>query len=199
MRPKFAITVLAVAGLLIAVMFYARKHVDRTASAPPVAVPAKTAVVAAPTPAPAHPAPAAPVVVLPVAPHDYKAEAIQAEVQRLYDLASTSDPAAVPTILGDLQHPEKEVRLAAITALRDCGDSSVVPSLKEAVAATDDIEEKMELLQAIDMLSAPRMEFNTAPAQLTPEQMKAREEHRARRDAQRAAQPQAKTPPTTSP
>jgi hypothetical protein len=184
MRPKFVIAVLSVTALLVAAMFYAKHRVDHSKPPSQPATPVAAAQPAAATPVHNTPIPTVvPAPVLPVAPRDLNAEGVEAEVDRLYELAATGDPASVPTILLDLNYPDKEVRMAAVTALRECGDASVVPALMSAANATDDIEEKMEYLQAAEMLSVPNMEFNGKPVALTPEQIKIRNERRARRDA----------------
>jgi HEAT repeat protein len=91
--------------------------------------------------------------------------AISAETDRLFQWSMNDDAESLSRILADLNHPEKEVRLAAIEATKQFGSREAIPALKAAVANTQDTEEQMELLAAADFLSLPTIAENDIPLQ----------------------------------
>jgi hypothetical protein len=117
-----------------------------------------------------------------------RAEAIEAEVDHLRELAMKDDPDSLAKILVDLTHPEKEVREAAIESAKEFGSSNAIPALKFAAQNNEDTQEKIALLQAAEFLTLPQLTFDNVPDSRTPEQRQAAEQKMADRIAQREAQ-----------
>jgi hypothetical protein len=122
-----------------------------------------------PTPAPA-PVSVRPPVTLKttVAPAD-RQQAIAQETEQLARWSMNNDPQSLTNILGDLASPEKEIRLAAIEAVKQFDDTNAIPVLRAMAANTDDHEEAAELLEAADFLELPDFVFPTAPPQTNSE------------------------------
>jgi hypothetical protein len=117
-------------------------------------------------------------------------QAIDAEVDRLQQLAAKDDSESLSGILADLNHPDKQVRQAAIDAAKEFGSTDATPALKAAADAADDLQEKIAFLEAADFLSLPKLSFGDPAPSRTPEQIQADQERRAQRDARRQARMQ---------
>jgi HEAT repeat protein len=109
---------------------------------------------------------------------------MDAEIARLDALSMSEDPANLPVILEGLASPEREVREAARDAAREFGDTNAIPALMTAAEAADDIEEKIDFLEAAEFLSNPVMSFAEGPPR-TAEQIQADEQRRLQREARR--------------
>ena len=137
---------------------------------------------------PTVPAPSAkPVATIPRTPEERKA-AIVAETDRLQQWSMNDDPGSLSNILSDLTSPDKEIRAAAIEAAEQFGSSNAIPALKGVAANTDDLQEKVALLEAVDFLSLPSIDFSRPATPRTPEQIQAAERRKAEREARRRAQ-----------
>ena len=112
--------------------------------------------------------------------------AIDAELARLHELFVSGDPAALPLILADLNNPEKEIRDAAMEAAKQFGSKDAIPALKAAADHTEDLAEKIALLQAAEFLTVPAMDLNGTHVDLTPDQIQAAAAKFNRRHPQRA-------------
>ena len=134
----------------------------------PVAAP-PTEAVPNPAPAdqtpklPANPAPApAPVVEntsqpkAPVAVTNH-AEYVSDEFARLNELAMQDSPEAHQQILVELKNPDHEIREAALDALKQANDRSVVPAMQQIADQTQDPAEKQAILDAIDFINLPSL------------------------------------------
>lgn len=164
MRLKFLATIFVLAALVIGggVFFKYRQ-------AGPGMAPTAPAVAVDPSPKPS-PLPPAPVVASPpVTPTpapvvartpEERQAAIDAELKKLEDWQGNDDRASYFSIVNDLTHPEKDVRFAAMEALKQFGDSNAIPVLKDLAAKTDDLDEAKALLETAKFLSLP-------PADLT--------------------------------
>ena len=75
--------------------------------------------------------------------------------EELGELATTRDPAALSTILSELNDPEAGIRRAALLATIDFGSPTAVPALQNEVWWTEDSQEKAALENAIDFLQLP--------------------------------------------
>lgn len=156
------------------------------APAPDQTAAAVTAKSVALTPAPA-PAPA-------VA-RAMTSEDVQAEEDRLSAWQMNNDPQSLSNILADLNSPDKDVRMAAIEATKQFGDTNAIPVLKAAVKNTDDSEEQMALIGAANFLSIPQGDLTTSgnATQPTPEQDQAVQRSRAEAATRQQAAAQIQT------
>jgi hypothetical protein len=116
---------------------------------------------------------------------EHREVGVAREVDRLNTLSMNSDPESLHAILEDLRHPEREVRETAIRAVKEFGSTNAIPSLKAAVDATEDIEEKMALLEAEKFLLLPKIDFVSEPDVRTPAEVKADAEKRLEKEARR--------------
>ena len=86
-----------------------------------------------------------------------RAHYIEQRVDDLETLGRKRDADSVNRILTELSNPEKEIRKAAVEALVQSGDRSVIPRLQELAANTEDLAEKTELNETIDFLKLPSL------------------------------------------
>lgn len=187
MRPKFVIALFIVTGVVLAGVFYLKPHVSpvppppagpEAAAAPVPAAPAKVATGIVPPPAPV------PVVTL--TPEQHLA-AIDAEIERLRQAAMSDDPADLTNILADLTSPEKEIREAAIQAVKQFGSTNAIPALQAAAANTTDAKEQAELLEAADFVALPSLDINSSATPKTPEELQANQQQIAQWQAAKQA------------
>lgn len=192
MRLKFVLTLLIFTGAILGAAFYWKRHSQILVSTPagPVMVQSATPMVkSAPN---ANPASASSIKIRVPASQPRQKEIadlaspasassltpeqrqtlIDSEVERLQQLAMNDDPASLKAILADLRSPEKEIRSAATDAAVNFGSQDAIPDLKAAANATDDIPEKIALLDAAQFLSLPSVTFGP-PAAPTAEQIQA--------------------------
>jgi len=99
-------------------------------------------------------APPATIVVQPQTNH---AEFVHQRIAELNALAMNNDSASLETILSELRNPDRQIRKGALEATIQFEDRAAIPRLKEIAAATDDEEEKSELLAAADYLNLPSL------------------------------------------
>jgi len=123
--------------------------------------------VSSPTVVTAPPAPSGPVAPHPEIVRSVTPEQAQAmtapEKNRLSDWAAKNDPASLSNILGDLVNPQKEIRVAAIAAVKQFRDPSAIPVLKGIAANSDDPSEQQALLDAAEFLSLPVFDLAAKP------------------------------------
>ena len=175
MRPQFFLVMLVVTTGLIGTVFYLKPGAGK---APATVAGAQTV-----APAPARPEnrPAqthrgyVPIASLvtdsePLTPDP---AVIEAEIAHLQKLSLSDDPAALTPILAALASPEREIRDAAVEAAREFGSAEAIPALKAAADQTQDLEEKIALLEAADFLSLPEMTLESQPVVRTPEELQA--------------------------
>jgi hypothetical protein len=180
MRPKVVIACLVIAVVVMAVIFKAAPP-----STPPPA-PEKSEAKAAPK------TETKAVVVKPIATvppstnrQDHAAY-VEQRVEELEKLAMRNDKDAMLAILQELNNPDKQIRTAALEALKQYRSRDAIPGLQEQLARTDDPAEKAEIQETIDWLKLPT--FTEYRAQM-----------KAKRDADAAAgiEPPPKKPRTT--
>jgi hypothetical protein len=92
-----------------------------------------------------------------------------------------------------MRNPDKAIRKGALEAAIQFGDRSVVPTLQDIAAQTDDPAEKAEILAAIDYINLPSLteylsQRNAAGLTNTPQISTNRSGHRPRRQAPRNPQ-----------
>jgi hypothetical protein len=173
MRPKFVVVLLLLALLALGAGLLLKQHLGGGSSAP-----AKSVAVASPVPgtgvaAEATPPPELAPAPLPVAPApiltaEQRQEAIDAEVDRLYELSMKEDMASLSNILSDLTNTNNEIREAAIESAKQFGSTNAIPALKAAAETTDDLQEKIDYLEAADFLSVPPADFTRSNAPKPP-------------------------------
>jgi len=131
--------------------------------------------------------------------------AVDAEINRLEEWSMNNDPASLSNILADLTNSDKEVREAAVDATKQFGSTNAIPALKVAANNTDDLQEKIAMLEAANFLTLPGFNLDDASASSpkTPEQIQADRQRRQQIQAHRQAQLQNHTrnqmPPPTPP
>lgn len=90
-----------------------------------------------------------------------RAALIDRETEEIRDLFNQADGSnnveVIAAILAKLSHPEVEVRRAALDALRQLDDTNAVPGLEKAVENTQDLREKVAILDAIDYIKMPSL------------------------------------------
>src|SRR5688572_19417482 len=126
MRPRFVITVMLLAGVIFAVALWPGADLDSgpTQVPDPAPLPAskpETSSVRAPI------EPPVPAGILTAADREAM---IRAETERMYQLSRRGDPDALAGIVNALTHAEKEIREAAIDAVKEFGDSNAVPAIR---------------------------------------------------------------------
>lgn len=181
MRPKFVFTLLIFTSVILSAAFYWKRHSQISVWTPvrPVTVqPAASIAMSAPIANTAHQprqkeiTDAAPSASTNFLTPEQRQAVINSEVERLQQLAMSDAPASLKAILADLISPEKEIRNAAIDATENFGSQDAIPALKAAANASDDIPEKIALLEAAQFLSLPSVTFGP-PATPTAEQVQA--------------------------
>ena len=187
MRPKFIlIFVLLLAGSFGAAWYFKSKPKVEVSSAPVVETNVETAKKSQPTLTTAAAAPQR-VVGSSITP-EKRAAAIEAEVDRLRELALKDDAESLAQILADLTHPEKEVRAVAIESAKEFGNSNAIPALKAAAQYNEDTQEKIALLEAAEFLTLPQLTFDTPSIPVSPEQNRASQERIEKKIARREAE-----------
>src|SRR5258708_20561141 len=185
MRPQFIFAILLTATLVVGAIVFLKQH-----SSTPVSVLPILAVSVALTPAPAP----APVVVKKTLTPEEKEAAIEAEKDKLSDWSMNRDRQSDSNILGDLVSSEKEIRMAAIDATKEFGDTNAISVLKSLAANTDDNEEVIAMLEAVGFLSVPPIDLNGPVSPKTPEQIQLDVQRNTAREARRQAKLQGKPP-----
>jgi hypothetical protein len=85
------------------------------------------------------------------------AEWVMEESDRLDKLAAEADPEAHKKNVEELKNPDREIRLAALEALKQADDRSVVPQLQEIAAQTENPEDKQAIQETIDFINLPSL------------------------------------------
>ncbi len=215
MRPKFVFALILSTALILGATLFLKQHLQNTAtpstkaeiknfvpesdaSPQPPFPPAKAEALPAPVMTDVVTSVAAPAFTPPAStsvatnaqtPEEHQA-AIDAETDRLQEWSTSDDPASLPNILNDLTNADKEIRVAAIEAAKQFGSADAIPALKADAEATDDIQEKIDYLEAADFLSLPGISDSSVQLPLTPEQIQADAQRRAQRLANDAAEAQ---------
>ena len=182
MRPKVVIALLLPILLFLGMVLLFKQHAANASKPAEVApAPAITSVAPAPALAPA------PVVVKKTVTPEEREAAVNGEKDRLLEWERNDDPESLSKILGDLTHPDKEIRLAAIEATKQFGSKDAIPTLKELVKNTDDTEEQAALLEAADFLSLTPMSDSSVQLPRTPEQIQVEQQKIAQAEARKQA------------
>lgn len=81
----------------------------------------------------------------------------------LIQMGMSDDPAALKTLLSELNNQDPEIRKTALNAVIDFGSKDAIPTLENQLAWTDDLHEKMEIERAIEFLQLPPAHIDAAP------------------------------------
>jgi HEAT repeat protein len=81
--------------------------------------------------------------------------AAEAEIAKLQVWQRNDDSESYRNILKDLTYSEKEVRYAAMDALKQVDNTNAIPTLRELAAKTDDLDEAKALLDTAQFISLP--------------------------------------------
>ena len=73
----------------------------------------------------------------------------------------SDDPAALKSIVAELNNGDPEIRRAAVEATIQYGDSNAIPWLEAAAQWAQTADEKTEINDAIDFLKLPKLESRT--------------------------------------
>jgi hypothetical protein len=84
-------------------------------------------------------------------------EFVRRRTAELNGLAMQNSPEAHQQIVDELKNPDKEIRKAALEALKQANDRSVVPQMQQLAGQTDDPGEKQAILDAIDFINLPSL------------------------------------------
>jgi hypothetical protein len=156
MRPKFVATILIFVGLMVGAAIFFKSHMSKPAlepGQPTIAVnpqPSSPPPVVEPAPAPQPPP--APQIAMTAAERQAAAEA---EIAKLQVWQRNDDSESYRNILKDLTYSEKEVRYAAMDALKQVDNTNAIPTLRELAAKTDDLDEAKALLDTAQFISLP--------------------------------------------
>lgn len=78
------------------------------------------------------------------------------KIEQLSDLATNDDNDSLNTILNELDNPDKDIRLAALEAAIQFGETTnTIARLKDLVGRTSDPAEQKALLEAIEFIGLP--------------------------------------------
>lgn len=84
-------------------------------------------------------------------------EYVMKRTAELNSLAMQKSPAAHQQIVDELRNSDKEIRSAALEAIQQANDRSVIPQMKQIADQTDDPQEKQNILDAIDFINLPSL------------------------------------------
>lgn len=84
-------------------------------------------------------------------------EYVRNRYEELMDLARQDSPAATQQIVDELKNPDKAIRRAALDALEQANDRSVIPQMQQIADQTDDPDDKQAIQDAIDFINLPSL------------------------------------------
>jgi len=163
MRPKVVLAILLMAAgvLAVAVML------SKVFRPQPAVAPAQVAIAHSnSSPVTLGPGPAVEIAPAPItitnrdtnsiAPQDHE-EYVRNRFEELMDLAREDSPAAIQQIMAELKNPDRAIRKAALDALEQANDRSVVPQMQQIADQTDDPDDKQAIQDAIDFINLPSL------------------------------------------
>lgn len=166
MRPKVVITTLTIAAGLLVLSGLASKFLTRRTAAMATAPQAestsnqpqitKPAAVTSPAVKPT-PATKEALDQLAALQNQRHKEYVRQRIDELNELAIKEDEPSHAVILSELTNADPEIRHAALEALIQTRDRSVLPRLGAIAEITEDPEEKAALLEAVKFISLPSL------------------------------------------
>ena len=82
---------------------------------------------------------------------------VRMRAAELDELAMQKSSTAHQTIVLELKNPDRAIRQAALDALKQADDRSVVPQMQQIADQTDDSDERKAILDAIDYINLPSL------------------------------------------
>ncbi|MGA2789134.1 MAG: HEAT repeat domain-containing protein [Verrucomicrobiota bacterium] len=163
MRPKVVLAILLMAAgvLAVAVMLSKVFRPQPAVATVPVAITHSNSSPVTLAPKPAVVIAPAPVTITnratnAIAPQDHE-EYVKNRYEELMDLAREDSPAAIQQIMAELKNPDRAIRKAALDALEQANDRSVVPQMQQIADQTDDPDDKQAIQDAIDFINLPSL------------------------------------------
>ncbi len=163
MRPKVVLAILLMAaGVLAIALVLSKVFRPQPAVAPaPAAITHSNSSPVTLAPEPAVVIAPAPVTITnrntnAMARQDHE-EYVRNRYEELMDLARQNDPAATRQIVDELKNPDRAIRKAALDALEQANDRSVVPQMQQIADQTDDPDDKQAIQDAIDFINLPSL------------------------------------------
>jgi hypothetical protein len=152
MRPKtvFLIMIAAVGLLAVMVIFKALFSGGEIQGSQPIPAPVAVRETTAPPPVVSGGSPWTNVVAK--TPEQERQERLEKDLDEVREDFANGRPA---TLLAKLNSKEPEVRKEVIEAIKQLDYRDAIPNLKEALNQTEDMREKMSILEAIESLQAP--------------------------------------------
>jgi hypothetical protein len=165
LRPKVVIAILSIAlGVLVILAWISRDFRPQPATGPAESPPGDTnAVSVAPAAKPANTGLILPAVATnagtataSVSENEYETF-VGNRTAELTALAMQNDPQAHQQIMAELQNPDTNIFQAALEALKQADDRSVVPQMQQIAGQTDDPVKKQAILDAIEFINLPSL------------------------------------------
>ncbi len=163
MRPKVVLAILLMAaGVLAVAVMLSKVFRPQPAVAPaPVAITHSNSSPVTPGPEPAVEIAPAPITITnrdtnAIARQDHE-EQVRNRAEELMDLARQDSPAATQQIVDELKNPDKAIRRAALDALEQANDRSVIPQMQQIADQTDDPDDKQAIQDAMDFINLPSL------------------------------------------
>lgn len=163
MRPKIIFSILLVAAVVLAVAVTFSKKSQPQPTPVPVATTVPVAVTT-PAPKPAVAVAPAPAIVTnnsgtntaeqkELAHEEY----VQKRSDEFMSLAALKDPKGHQKIVNALYDSDREIRKAALDALEQTDDRSVIPDMQKVADQTEDPDDKQAIEDAIDFIKLPSL------------------------------------------
>ena len=86
-----------------------------------------------------------------------EANSVEEIISGLQEAGARSDPASFQMIVANLSSSHRDVRRAALDATIQFGSRDAIPLLSELAAKTEDAREKVEILDAAELLELPSL------------------------------------------
>ena len=163
MRPKFVITLLCVAGLIILLALLAKQQPLPKPLPAAVALP-ETVAAPVPDPAPELPSLVVTPAPLPVSPsrppvavlsQEDRVAMVATEIARINAVIGKNDPDSEALVLSELTNSEPQVRDLAVAAVKQLGDRSVIPALTNLAMTIADYDQRHAVMEAANFLALP--------------------------------------------
>jgi hypothetical protein len=78
----------------------------------------------------------------------------------LSQMGTSREPGALKTILAEVHNADPDIRQAALSAAMDFGSKDAIPTLRNEITLTEDLQEKVEIQKAIDFLQLQPFELD---------------------------------------
>lgn len=82
---------------------------------------------------------------------------VQARVAELFELSSKLAPAALETLLAEVRNQNPEIRQAALDAISQSGNRTLIPRLLQAAEETEDADQRRAIAETVEFLNLPTL------------------------------------------